>query len=83
MVGDNSAGHGHSHIEDQGVKVLKAGLLTQETTLRALVDNINRRFQSFEGWFDKIADRLDALAVGSNRNRNDDRLRPRDDFAKG
>ena len=44
MVVDNSAGSGHAHDEDQGVEVLKASLLTQETTLRALVDNIDHRF---------------------------------------
>ena len=37
----------------------------------------------FEWWFDEIADRLDAFAIGANKNRNDDRRQPRDDFAQG
>ena len=73
MAGDNSSGSNHIHDEDQGVEVLRASLLTQETTLRALADNIDCRFQVFEGQFDEIADRLDALTLGPNRNRNDDR----------
>ena len=73
MVGDNSAGNGHIHDEVQGMEVLRASLLTQETILRALADSIDCKFQTFEGRFDEIADRLDALAIGANRNRNDDR----------
>ena len=65
------------------MEVLRAGLLTQETILRTLVDNIDRRFQAFEGLFDEIANRLDALALGANRDMNDDRRRPRDDFSQG
>ena len=48
MVGDNSAGSGHAHGETQGMEVLRAGLLTQETVLRGLVDSVERRFQAFE-----------------------------------
>ena len=73
MAGDNSAGSGHAHDDVQGVEILRAGLLTQEMALRVLVDNIDHRFQVFKGWFDEIADRLDALALGANRNRNIDR----------
>ena len=83
MAGDNSTRSGHIHDEVQGIKVLKAHLLTQETTLRALTVSVNHKFQAFKGCFDEIANRLDALAIGANRNRNDDRRRPRDDFAQG
>ena len=83
MVGGNSARRGHAHDKDEGVKVLRAGLLTQETALRALTDNIDRRFQAFEGRFDEITNRLDALAIGANKNMNDDRRLPRVDFAQG
>ena len=44
MAGDNSAGNGHTHDEAQDMEVLRAGLLTQEMTLRALEDNIDHRF---------------------------------------
>ena len=83
IAGDNSAESGHAYDEDQGVEVLRVRLLTQEMALRALVDNIDHRFQAFEWRFDEIIDRLDALAIGANRNRNDDRRWPRDDFARG
>ena len=73
MAGDNNAGSGHAHDGDQGVEVLRVGLLTQETTLRALTDNIDRIFQAFKGWFNEIVNRLNALTIGANRNRNDDR----------
>ena len=73
MAGDNSIGRGHAHDEVQGMEVLRASLLTQETTLRALADSVDRRFQAFEGRFDKIVNRLDALAIGANRDRNDDK----------
>ena len=65
------------------MEVLRASLLTQETTLRALADNVDSRFQTFDGCFDEITNRLDALAIGVNRDRSDDRRRPRDDFAQG
>ena len=48
MVGDNSAGSVHAHDEDQGVEVLRASLLTEETTLWGLADNMDSRFQAFE-----------------------------------
>ena len=41
------------------------------------------RFQALEGRFDEIADRLDALAIGANRGRNEDRRGPREDVAQG
>ena len=44
---------------------------------------MDRRFQALEGNFDEIADRLDALAIGLDRDRNDDRWLLRDDFAQG
>ena len=83
MVCDNSSGSGHARGDAQGIEVLRASLLTQETTLRALADNVNSRFQTFDGRFDDIADRLDALALGANRGRNEDRRRPRDDITQG
>ena len=51
--------------------------------MRALADNIDCRFQAFKGRFDEIADRLDALAIGADRNRNNDRRQPRDDVVEG
>ena len=70
---DNSAGSGHTHDEAWSMKVLRASLLTQETTLTALADNVDHRFQTYERCFDEIEDQLDALAMGANRDRNDDR----------
>ena len=64
------------------MEVLRANLLTQETTLGALADSVDRRLQAFKGHFDEISHQLDALAIGDNRNRNDDRRQPRDDFAQ-
>ena len=83
MASNNSAGSGHIHDEVLGMEVLRASLLTQEMTLRALADSLDRRFQVFEGCFDEIANRLDVVAIGANKNRNDDRRQPRDDFAQG
>ena len=57
--------------------------MTQKTALRVLADSVDRRFQAFEGHFDDIADRLDALALGANRGRNEDRRQLRDDVAQG
>ena len=79
MVGDNSSGSGHACDDAQGMKVLRASLLIHEMTLRALADNVDRRFQAFEGRFDEITDRLDALALDANKGRNEDRRRLRDD----
>ena len=73
MAGDNSLGSGHARDDVQGMEVLRAWLLTQETVLRALVENVDHRFQALEGRFDKIGDRLDALAISANRGRNEDR----------
>ena len=77
MASENSAGSNHAHGEAQGMEVLRASLLTQETTLRVLADSVERRFQAFELRFDEIADRLDALVLDSNRDRVDDRRQPR------
>ena len=83
MAGDNSAGSGRAHDEAQGIEVLRVGLLTQETALRALAENVDRRFQELEGHFDEIADILDALAISANKGRNEDRRGPRKDVAQG
>ena len=37
----------------------------------------------YEGRLDEIANRLDAKAISANRDRNDNRRRPRDDVAQG
>ena len=65
------------------MEVLRAGLLTQETVLTALVENVDCKFQALGGCFDEIADRLEALAIGANRGRNEDKRGPRDDVAQG
>ena len=56
MAGDNNARSGHAHDKDQCVEVLRADLLTQEVALRALADNVDHRFQAFEGHVDEIED---------------------------
>ena len=71
MAGDNSVGSGHAHDEDQGMEVLRAGLLTQETTLKSLADRVEHIFQAFERRFDEIIDQLDALALDANRDNID------------
>ena len=81
MVGDNSSGSGHARDKAQGMEVLRVGFLTQEMTLKALAESVERRFQAFEGYFHDIADRLDALAIGANRGRNEDMRGLRDDVA--
>ena len=48
MAGDSSSGSGHARDEAEGMEVLIARLLTQEITLRALVENVNCRFQALE-----------------------------------
>ena len=83
MAGDNSSGSGHICDGVQGMEVLKASLLTQETALRALAESVDRKFQVFEGHFDEIVDQLDALALGANRGRNEDKRRLRDEVAQG
>ena len=55
MAGDNSSGSGYVGNDVQGMKVFRASLLTQYTTLRALADSVNRRFHAFERRFDEIA----------------------------
>ena len=67
MAGDDNSRSGHARDDVQGVEVLSSSLLTQETTLRALADSVDHRFHGFEGRFDEIADRLNALALGANR----------------
>ena len=57
--------------------------MTQEMALMALSDSVDHRFWTFEGRFDKIANKLDALAIGANRGRNDGRRRVRDDVSQG
>ena len=47
MAGDSSSGSGHARDEAQGMEVLKAGLLTQETALRALAKNVDHRFHNW------------------------------------
>ena len=81
MAGDDHLGSGHIRDNAQGMKVLRASLLTQETALGALADSVDHRFQAFEGRFDEITDRLNALAIGANRGRNDGRRWLRDDVA--
>ena len=83
MAGDNSVISGRTHDEYQGVEVLRADLLTQETTLRALADNMDCKFWAYEGRLNEIANWLDALAIGANRDMNTDRRRLRDDIAQG
>ena len=51
--------------------------------LRALANSVDFRFQVFEGCFDEIVDRLDALALDANRGRNEDMRWLRDDVAQG
>ena len=83
MAGDDSSGSGYIRDGVQCMEVLRTNLPTQETTLRALADSVDYRFQAFEGRFDDIVDQLNALAIGANRDRNDDRRRLRDDVAQG
>ena len=51
--------------------------------MKALANSVDHRFQAFERRFDEIVNRLDALAIGANRGRNDDKLRLRADVAQG
>ena len=67
MAGDNSVRSDPIHDEVQGIKVLRSCLLTQETTLRASTDSVDRSYHTLEGHFDEIANWLDALALGANR----------------
>ena len=45
--------------------------------MRALADSVDRTFQAFDRRFDEIVVWLDALAIGVNRDKNDDRRQPR------
>ena len=83
MAGNNSSGSDHARDDVQGMEVLRANLLTQETALRALADNVDCIFQAFEGRFDEITDRIDALAIGANKGGNEDRRRLKDEVAQG
>ena len=65
MIGDNSSGSSHACDDVQGMEVLRAGLLTQETALKALAENVDHKFQALKKRFDEIADRLDDLAIGA------------------
>ena len=73
MADDNCVGGGHAHDKARGMEVLRVSLLTQEMALTALADSVDRRFQTYEQRFDEIADQLDALTIGANRNRIDDK----------
>ena len=42
-------------------------------TLRALANSVDYRFQAFEELVDEVDDSLDALALGANRGRNEDK----------
>ena len=44
MANESSSGSSHTRDEVQGMEVLKAGLLTQETALRALAKNVDCKF---------------------------------------
>ena len=83
MVNDNSASNGRARDDVQGMEFLRVNLLTQEMALRTLAKSVDRRFQEFEGSFDEIVDRLDALAIGASRGRNEDMRMLRGDFAQG
>ena len=83
MASDDSSGSGYARDGVQGMEVLRASLQTQEVALRDLAESVDLRFQAFEGCFDEIADRLDALALGANRGRNENRWRLKDDVAQG
>ena len=73
MAGDDNSGSGHAKDNVQGMEALRASLQTQEAALRALAESVDRRFQGFEGHFDEIPDKLNALALSSNRDINKDR----------
>ena len=48
MAGDSSSGSGHARDEAQSMEVLRAWLLTQETALRALAEDMDHRSQALE-----------------------------------
>ena len=51
--------------------------------MRALAENVDRIFPELEGRFDEISNILDALAIGANKGKNEDRGGPRADVAQG
>ena len=73
MAGDNNVGGSHAHDETRGMEVLRVSLLTQETVLTILPNSVGHKFQTYEPRFDEIVSELDALSIGANRNRIDDR----------
>ena len=81
MAGDDNSGSGHTCDGVQGMEALRVGLQTQDAALRSLVENVDRRFQVFEGCFDEIANRFYALVLGANRDENENRQRLRGDVA--
>ena len=44
MAGNNSSGSDHARDNVQGIEVLRSNLLTQDMTLRALAESVDRRF---------------------------------------
>ena len=83
MAGDSSSGISHARDEAQGMEVLKAKLLTQKTALRALAENVDRKFQALEGRFEDIVDKLDDFVISANRGRNEDMRGPIGDVSRG
>ena len=83
MAGDNSSGNGHTRDSVQAIEALRAGLQTQEVALKALTESVDHRFRAFEGRFDEITVRLDALALGANRDWNENMQQLRGDIAQG
>ena len=81
MAGDDSSGSNHALDGVLCMEALRAGLQTQKVALRALVESIDSRFQEFEGRFDAIVDRLNALALGINRDGIENRRWLRGDVA--
>ena len=83
MASDDSSGSSHACDCVQGMGALRFRLQIQEAGLRALAESVDHRFQAFEGHFDAITDRLDALVLGANRGGNENRRRLREDVAQG
>ena len=54
MACDNNLDSYHARDDFQGMEVLRASLLTQDTKLRALAENLDHRFKAFEWRFDEI-----------------------------
>ncbi|CAK7324677.1 unnamed protein product [Dovyalis caffra] len=51
--------------------------------LMTLEQQIDCKFQCLEGHFKEIVDRLDALGIDANRNRNDDKQYTEEDASCG